>query len=306
MDKNTLSNYGWIVIAVLVLSVMIALATPFGQYIESGVRSTTEGLFSTSQNAMNSAFNAMGVEVKDPTFEEGYQGGQSTPTIDMSTVSSTLEENDWATISAVVKAGKAEEAGWKVGDTKTLTINEISFNSNNEIEFTTSTKTATIIGLNHNGDNTATFMILESIGWCYVNPTYTNDGGWENCDIRYILNNNIYNSMDMKEYIIPTQVISNNIGFISSPNASMLSIVTDNLFLISAKESNATNDGVEEIYSNEGTEYEYFLNNNIGSGDFWFRTPSVSCNDGWHQYHYGMDGTGADGYCGICPLFVIG
>ena len=73
MDKNTLSNYGWIVIAVLVLSVMIALATPFGSYIEQGVRATTEGLFSTSENAMNSAFGAMGVEVEKPTFEEGYK-----------------------------------------------------------------------------------------------------------------------------------------------------------------------------------------------------------------------------------------
>ena len=53
MDKNTLSNYGWIVIAVLVLSVMIALATPFGQYVEQGVRSTTTGLFDTSEKAMN-------------------------------------------------------------------------------------------------------------------------------------------------------------------------------------------------------------------------------------------------------------
>ena len=30
MDKETLSNYGWVVICVLVLVVMIALATPFG------------------------------------------------------------------------------------------------------------------------------------------------------------------------------------------------------------------------------------------------------------------------------------
>ena len=32
MDKETLSNYGWVVICVLVLVVMIALATPFGKY----------------------------------------------------------------------------------------------------------------------------------------------------------------------------------------------------------------------------------------------------------------------------------
>ena len=74
MDKNTLSNYGWIVIAVLVLSVMIALATPFGSYIEQGVRATTEGLFDTSKNAVNSAFEDLGVQMDDQTFEEGYSG----------------------------------------------------------------------------------------------------------------------------------------------------------------------------------------------------------------------------------------
>ena len=54
MDKETLSNYGWIVICVLVLAVMIALATPFGGYISSAVKSTTSGLFETNRNALNS------------------------------------------------------------------------------------------------------------------------------------------------------------------------------------------------------------------------------------------------------------
>ena len=54
MDKETLSNYGWIVICVLVLAVMIALATPFGSYVSDAVQSTTEGLFSTNQKALNS------------------------------------------------------------------------------------------------------------------------------------------------------------------------------------------------------------------------------------------------------------
>ena len=71
MDKNTLSNYGWIVIAVLVLAVMIALATPFGKYIESGVRSTTAGLFDTSEKAMN----VVGMSAGEGNFEDGYTGG---------------------------------------------------------------------------------------------------------------------------------------------------------------------------------------------------------------------------------------
>ena len=53
MDKETLSNYGWVVICVLVLVVMIALATPFGKYIAQAVKNTTESLFTVSQNALN-------------------------------------------------------------------------------------------------------------------------------------------------------------------------------------------------------------------------------------------------------------
>ena len=75
MDKSTLSNYGWIVIAVLVLSVMIALATPFGTYIENGVRSTTQGLFDTSEKAMN----VVGMSAGDGQFENGFNSSISKP-----------------------------------------------------------------------------------------------------------------------------------------------------------------------------------------------------------------------------------
>ncbi len=64
MDKETLSNYGWIVICILVLSVMIALATPFGQFIESGVWSVTEGLFDTQENAFDIIFDESDIQIK--------------------------------------------------------------------------------------------------------------------------------------------------------------------------------------------------------------------------------------------------
>ena len=65
MDKETLSNYGWIVIAILVLTIMIALATPFGTYISNAVKSTTEALFDVQQKAMSVA----GLVVSDQSFE---------------------------------------------------------------------------------------------------------------------------------------------------------------------------------------------------------------------------------------------
>lgn len=66
MDKETLSNYGWVVICVLVLVVMIALATPFGRYIADAVKSTTQGLFGASKKALDTGLGAAGVTVSAP------------------------------------------------------------------------------------------------------------------------------------------------------------------------------------------------------------------------------------------------
>ena len=70
MDKETLSNYGWVVIAVLVLSIMIALATPFGTYISDGVKATTAGLFETSKNALDTGLEEAGITIEDQEFED--------------------------------------------------------------------------------------------------------------------------------------------------------------------------------------------------------------------------------------------
>jgi len=78
MDKETLSNYGWIVICVLVLAVMLALATPFGAFIADGFKATYTGLFQTGDNAMDVVMNATGgcthkeTEVKNVTAD--YSG----------------------------------------------------------------------------------------------------------------------------------------------------------------------------------------------------------------------------------------
>lgn len=53
MDKQTLSNYGWLVIVTLILAVMLALATPFGTYVGDGVVSIANGYVATSNNAID-------------------------------------------------------------------------------------------------------------------------------------------------------------------------------------------------------------------------------------------------------------
>ena len=53
MDRETLSNYGWITIVTLVLAVMLALATPFGNYVGNGVVSIARGYTKTSEKKMS-------------------------------------------------------------------------------------------------------------------------------------------------------------------------------------------------------------------------------------------------------------
>ena len=53
MDKQTLSNYGWVIILTLVLAVMIALATPFGTYVGDGVVSIVRGYTQTSDTVID-------------------------------------------------------------------------------------------------------------------------------------------------------------------------------------------------------------------------------------------------------------
>lgn len=64
MDKETLSNYGWVVICIIVLVIMIALATPFGNYIRDAVKVSTEAFGTKAAGAFNDA----GMTVTAPTW----------------------------------------------------------------------------------------------------------------------------------------------------------------------------------------------------------------------------------------------
>lgn len=66
MDKETLSHYGWIVILVLILSVLLALASPFGNFIVSAIKSTTAGFFSVNEGALGAA----GIIIPGQSFDD--------------------------------------------------------------------------------------------------------------------------------------------------------------------------------------------------------------------------------------------
>lgn len=112
MDKETLSNYGWIVICVLVLAVMIALATPFGDYISTAVKSTTQGLFDTNKNALNSTGL---INIGDQSFSDGTDTSASTLIPDgakyIKADGTTLEGNGTNTFPDAPAQGDTYEEG---------------------------------------------------------------------------------------------------------------------------------------------------------------------------------------------------
>ena len=62
MDKETLSNYGWIVILILILSVLLALATPFGNFIAGAFKATYAGFGMVGDNALGIVIPGSSIE----------------------------------------------------------------------------------------------------------------------------------------------------------------------------------------------------------------------------------------------------
>ena len=53
MDKETFSSYGWIVITVIVIGIMILFATPFGQHILTSVENILKSFQSTAESLLS-------------------------------------------------------------------------------------------------------------------------------------------------------------------------------------------------------------------------------------------------------------
>ena len=264
-------------------------------------------------NALSDKENKLNAQIQSGVDAKGNDLGPTTQWIDLTlgaTLSGgsvslpekgkTLEQYSWEEVRDIIASGKAGEYGFAVGGTKTLSING-------------ATKTATIIGLNHDGSNTATFMIVSSggIGYHVMNNVSTNDGGWENSNMREWLNETIYNTMSNKDYIKSVNKMTNNIGYQGATATS----TSDKVFLLSAKEAGETdsNDlyswsdcaGVDALNS-EGTTYEWFATN-TASMWFWFRSPCSDCNRNFFGYSYGKLGIDlANLDDTVCPAFVIG
>lgn len=52
MDKNSLSEYGWIIVIVIILAILIAFATPFGKFIVTSFQNTVDHFIQSTQNTI--------------------------------------------------------------------------------------------------------------------------------------------------------------------------------------------------------------------------------------------------------------
>ena len=65
MDKETFSSYGWIVITVIVLAIMITFATPFGDKIVEAVEDVVADFTGFANDAIDAV--VVGAEAAEST-----------------------------------------------------------------------------------------------------------------------------------------------------------------------------------------------------------------------------------------------
>ena len=161
-----------------------------------------------------------GLDYGEYTVSATVGGSEKSETVSIDTskiydvtlgISKTLEDNDWATISAISKAGLAESY-WSVGDTKSVVLTGQVGN----LVYNNYAVNAFILDFNHdksdensepNGITFGTFENSEdsswteyaftegnygTIGstipyWFLINTLAQNTGGWKSCEARYSL-----------------------------------------------------------------------------------------------------------------------
>lgn len=195
--------------------------------------------------------------------------------LDTLTLANSLAVSDWSKISAISKAGLAEQF-YKVGDEKQITLS------------TGETVTMVILGFNHDelSDGSgkagitfgtknclATSYAMNSTSKTYDGNSGYNAGGWLNSDMRNT-------TMPLIKGYLPQELqdVIKTVKKQTSKGAQLSDILDteDDLFLFSQEEVMGTinySTTGQNSFSGEGTQYEYFKNATIpsptsGTGSF--------------------------------------
>ena len=272
--------------------------------------SDTEDLNALVQSGKDAKGKDIGASTRwiDVTADVSLSGGSS---LDMSTIDPVLANNSWDTIQKVIKAGKAQEAGWTLGEeTASFTINGYE-------------RKAKIIGFNQDGENTVTFMVVKDIlnfEGKAMNETDNNEGGWANCEMRAWLNSTVFDNLTPElNSVIKAVTKKSNSGY----SAQGTTTTNDNLFLISVNEAGLTklltddywlqyNTYKDDLYL-EGETYSYFdvanVTSNLNSFSRFSWLRSAYCEDDLSFFDYNdsdLHYNNSAYQYEVVPAFVIG
>lgn len=232
--------------------------------------------------------------------------------LDMSKVDSVLKNNDWETIQKVIKAGKVEEAGWKVGDVSpNFDINGL-------------TRNAMLIGVNQDGENTATFMIIERVGVSKMRETWTNEGGYGETIVSRMLDE-MESTVSIADYMV--NVNKSYYYEVFSQENYKVGVDSGKLFLLSLEEVGMMDEAESYEYryldvldKESDFVYTYFQTDDAkkrgnfywktkeNMGDFWLRSSETDSTVGFFAFDRDGDfgGGSANVTNDILPAFVIG
>ena len=252
------------------------------------------------------------------SYSEGGVTKTTTQAITVTTISSTLNSNSWATIKAVSDAGQGDNY-WDVGDTKTITINGKVGN----FTFSNLSIAVFILGFNHNssreGSNRIHFQIgkisNKLVGLCdsqygsypsgsgyfNMNTSRTNTGGWNSSNMRKnILGNTGTPSSppantllaalpaDLRAVMKSVTKYSDNTGG-GSNTASYVTATTDWLFLLAEFEYHGSRSYANSAEQNYQQQYAYYQ---AGNSKVHYRHDNTgTAVNAWCRSVYASDST---------------
>ena len=241
----------------------------------------------------------------------------------------TLNEYTWAEIRQISDANKAEEYGFKPGDTKTIhvegTVGTLAVNNDYNVY---------ILGINHNGEQGITFgtfktndgadvCLCDSTYGSYSsattafhhNTTISNSGGWNKSLLRYnilgstnVQNGNatsdctvnpVKNSLmaalpeDLRAVLKPMTIYSDNTGG-GSNTASYVTTTVDYLPLLSEYEVQGARTYANSAEQNHQAQYQYYKN---GNSKIKYKHNGTSTAAYWWLRSVGA--TDSSSFCGV-------
>ena len=286
MDKNTLANYGWIVCVVLVLSMMIALATPFATAVKNSVVGTTNGLSNNLNDALAGSWgDSAGDDAENDGGEQLPAGGE---------VSETGEILDsWEVIINNVNNG-TYSTKYAVGNYKSLDLGS---------EGIVNMQIAALDADDMTGGGKAhiTWITKELLATKHnMNSSNTNAGGWETSKMRAYLQADVWALIDPA---VQNAIIAVDKTYFDSTAGTKT--CSDKVWIPSCREIGLIREGSGVVYSELFPDKNSRVKYLNGTASYWWVRSTYPGDNGF--YGIGTNGTGynvnASGANGVALSF---